>query len=151
MTDGDLRCGDFFITTDSQRLDLDATERLLRGSYWASGRSRDAIESSLEHSLCFALFDGRTNRQVGLLRVVTDYATFAWLCDVVVEDAYRGRGLGKWLLEVALAHPRTKHVGRWILATLDAHALYSQYGFAPLARPERWMERISAANDCTQC
>jgi N-acetylglutamate synthase-like GNAT family acetyltransferase len=141
----------FLISTDPRRLDLDAIERLLRGSYWAAGRSRESIEHSVQHSRCFGLYDTRANRQIGLARVVTDFATFAWLCDVIVEEQYRGKGLGTWMLESVLSDPRLRDVTRWILATLDAHALYERLGFTPMARPDRWMERIQSKSDCTQC
>lgn len=131
----------FFISADPRQLDIDAIERLVRASYWAPDRPRDVIERSLKNSLCFGLYESPGRRQIGLMRVVTDYATFAWLCDVIVEEPYRGRGLGKWMLESVLSDPSLRDVGRWILATRDAHQLYEQHGFTPLARPDRWMER----------
>jgi len=133
---------DFIISTDPARLDLDAIERLLRGSYWASERSRASTELALKNSLCFGLYEVRGGRQIGLTRVVTDNATFAWLCDVIVEEKHRGKGLGKWMMEVVLADPRLCHVSRWILATSDAHRLYERYGFTRMAHAERWMERV---------
>ncbi len=141
----------FLISTDPARLDLDAIERLLRSSYWAADRSRDAIERSVRNSLCLGLYDLRNGRQIGLTRAVTDYATFAWLCDVIVDQAYRGRGLGKWMMETIFSDPELASIGRWILATLDAEKLYQRYGFRSLARAERWMERILSKSDCTQC
>ncbi len=150
MSDRSIERDGFLISTDPTRLDFDAIERLLRTSYWAPERSRDAIAHSLQNSLCFGLYETRTGRQIGLTRVVTDYATFAWLCDVILEDEYRGKGLGTWLMETALADPRVRDVGRWILATRDAHHLYQRFGFTPMARPERWMERICSKNDCTR-
>lgn len=84
----------------------------------------------------------RSGRQVGLTRVVSDYATFAWLCDVIIEKEYRGRGLGTWMMAVVLGDPNVCHVSRWILATSDAHKLYDRYGFTPLAHADRWMERL---------
>jgi GNAT superfamily N-acetyltransferase len=136
---------DFIISTDPARLDLDAIERLLRGSYWASERSRASTELALKNSLCFGLYEVRGGRQIGLTRVVTDNATFAWLCDVIVEEKHRGKGLGKWMMEVVLADPRLCHVSRWILATSDAHRLYERYGFTPIAHADRWMERLRPA------
>lgn len=141
----------FLISTDRGRLNLDAIERLLRGSYWAADRSREAIERSVSNSLCFGLYDLRDGRQIGLTRAVTDYATFAWLCDVIVDEGYRGRGLGKWMMETIFSDPELGNISRWILATLDAEKLYQRYGFAALARAERWMERILSKTDCTQC
>jgi GNAT superfamily N-acetyltransferase len=140
----------FVISTDPTRLDVDAIERLLRSSYWASERSRASIELSLRNSLCFGLYEVRSERQIGLARIVSDYATFAWLCDVIIEKEYRGRGLGTWMMAVVLGDPNVSHVGRWILATSDAHKLYERYGFTPLAHADRWMERIQSKTDCTQ-
>jgi GNAT superfamily N-acetyltransferase len=140
----------FVVSTDPNRLDLDAVERFLRASYWAADRPRELIERSLRDSLCFGLYEAGTGRQIGLTRIVTDYATFAWLCDVFIEPQFRGRKLGAWMMEVALAHPCLRSVGRWLLATLDAHDLYRRYDFTPLARPQRWMERTLSKSDCTQ-
>jgi GNAT superfamily N-acetyltransferase len=131
----------FLISTDPRRLDLDTVERFLRESYWAPARPRAAIEESVRNSLCFGLYDLAENRQIGLMRVVTDRATFAWLCDVTIDEAYRGRGLGKWMLSEVLGAPETCNVSRWILATRDAHDLYARYGFTSMLHPERWMER----------
>ncbi len=132
----------FAISTDPSRLDVDAVERLARSSYWALGRPRDSIERSLRNSLCFGLYETQSARQIGLTRVVTDYATFAWLCDVIIEEEHRGKGLGTWMMDTVFEHPDLRDVGRWILATQDAHGLYRRYGFTPAAYPERWMERI---------
>lgn len=126
------------ISTDPARLDLDAITAMLSRAYWAQGRPREVIERSMQNSLVFGIYDGR--RQIGLARIVGDYATFAWLCDVFVEDDYRGRGLGKWLMETVLAHPDLRGLRRILLATRDAHGLYARYGFKPLGSPERWME-----------
>jgi GNAT superfamily N-acetyltransferase len=136
---------DFIISTDPARLDVDAIERLLQSSYWASERSRASTELAVKNSLCFGLYELRSGRQIGLTRVVTDHATFAWLCDVIVEEEHRGKGLGKWMMEVVLADPRLRHVSRWILATSDAHHLYERYGFTRMAHADRWMERVRRA------
>jgi GNAT superfamily N-acetyltransferase len=136
---------EFLISTDPERLDLDAIERLLRSAYWASERSRAATELAVKNSLCFGLYDSQSGRQIGLTRVVTDYSTFAWLCDVIVEEEHRGKGLGKWMLEEVLADTRLRHVSRWMLATSDAHHLYERYGFTPMAHADRWMERVRRA------
>ena len=98
------------------------------------------MEKSIANSLCFGVYDG--DRQMGFARVVTDYATFAWLCDVFIDAAYRGQGLGKQLVERIVAHPELQGMRNFILATRDAHELYRQYGgFEALAAPERWMAR----------
>ncbi|HEX8706824.1 MAG TPA: GNAT family N-acetyltransferase [Pyrinomonadaceae bacterium] len=142
MTD-EWRRGDFVISTDPSRLDLTVVhDYLSQVSYWATGRPLETVERSIKHSLAFGLYDGE--RQVGFARVITDYATFAWLADVFILEAYRGQGLGKWLVEVILSHPLLQQFRRWVLATKDAHELYRRFGFQELQRPERWMERHDA-------
>ena len=134
------RKGEFEISTDRRRLDRELIHDFLsRKSYWAQDRSLEIVNRSIEHSLNFGIYRGP--QQVGFARVVTDYATFAWLADVFVLDEYRGHGLGKWLIEVILAHPQLQGFRRWALATKDAHELYRRFGFDELMRPERWMER----------
>jgi GNAT superfamily N-acetyltransferase len=131
----------YTISTDPGRLDLDAVCSFLTRAYWAQNRSRPVTERAIRHSLCFGLYDGEC--QIGFTRVVTDYATFAWLCDVFIEEAYRGRGLGKWLVETTLSHPDLQGLKRWLLATRDAHELYRRFGFAEFGAPQRWMERVN--------
>ncbi|HEX8143433.1 MAG TPA: GNAT family N-acetyltransferase [Pyrinomonadaceae bacterium] len=132
--------GEYSISTDKARLDLQAIHDYLSNtSYWAKGRSAETIERSIENSLAFGIYRGR--ELVGFARVITDYATFAWLADVFVLDEARGKGLGKWLVEVILSHPELQGLRRWLLATKDAHELYRRFGFEELKRPERWMER----------
>jgi GNAT superfamily N-acetyltransferase len=126
------------ISTDPARLDLDAMTAMLSRSYWARGRKREAVARSAENSLVFGVYDGQ--RQVGLARVISDFTTFAYLCDVFIHEDYRGQGLGKWLMETVLAHPDLQGLRRFMLATQDAHGLYAQYGFTSLANPDRWME-----------
>lgn len=136
----DATDGHFTVSTDGSRLQIDVIVEYLSGAYWSSNRPRALIERSLEHSLNFGLFDGEA--QIGLARVITDYATFAYLCDVFVLEAYRGQGLGKWLMAVVTEHPDLAHLRRFLLATRDAHGLYTQFGFTPLNAPDRWMERF---------
>lgn len=134
------RRGDYLISTDRARLDLNMIhDYLSRESYWAQGRSLEIVRRSIENSLAFGVYCGA--RQAGFARVVTDYATFAWIADVFVLDEFRGQGLSKWLMEVIISHPELQGFRRWVLATKDAHELYRRYGFAELLRPERWMER----------
>jgi GNAT superfamily N-acetyltransferase len=121
-------------------LDSGAIYEFLSQPYWAQGRTRKIIELSLENSLVFGLYGD--DRQIGLARVVTDYATFAWPCDVFIHEDYRGQGVGKWLMASILSHPDLQGLRRFLLATLDAHGLYSQFGFTALNNPERWMERF---------
>ncbi len=127
------------ISTDRALLDVDFIHAYLsEESYWAKGRSRAVTERAIAQSLCFGAYDGR--QQVGFARVVTDYATFGWLCDVFVDDAYRGRGLGKQLVEAVVNHEELAGIRRLMLATRDAHDLYRRYGgFEALTSPERWM------------
>ena len=129
------------ISTDRSRLDIAYVHRYLSEEcYWSIGRSRAVVEKSIANSLCFGVYDGE--RQMGFARVVTDYATFAWLCDVFVDAAYRGQGIGKWLVETVVAHPELQGMRNFVLATRDAHELYRQHGgFEALPAPERWMAR----------
>jgi GNAT superfamily N-acetyltransferase len=134
------RQGEYLISTDRDRLDIATIHDFLsHHSYWAKGRSLEVVKRSIANSLPFGLF--KDHQQIGFARVVTDYATFAWLADVFVLDEFRGRGLGKWLIEVILAHPDLQGFRRWVLSTKDAHGLYRSFGFNELKRPERWMER----------
>jgi GNAT superfamily N-acetyltransferase len=130
--------GAYLISTDPARLDLDAIYAYLSGeSYWARGRSRDRIARAVENSLPFGAY--RAGAQVGFARVVTDYATFAWLADVYVLESERGNGLGKALVQAVVDHPAVSDLPRVVLATVDAHGLYEQFGFEPLRRGERFM------------
>jgi GNAT superfamily N-acetyltransferase len=131
----------FTISTDPARLDVDAITDMLSRAYWAQGRTHEMIARYLQHSLAFGLYDG--TRQVGLARVISDYTTFAWLCDVFIHEDYRGLDLGKWLMETVHSHPDLLSLRRWMLATNDAHGLYSQFGWVPLDHPERWMMKIN--------
>jgi GNAT superfamily N-acetyltransferase len=131
--------GTFTVTTDRSRLDLSVIAGFLASSYWARGIPAATVERSLAHSLCFAVLDG--DRQVGFARVVSDYATFAYLADVFILPDYRGRGLSSWLMDCIIRHPDLQGLRRWILATRDAHGLYEKFGFTPLKAPERFMER----------
>jgi len=137
----ELRHGDYLLTDDPSRLDAAVIHAYLsEQSYWAKGVPRETVERSLENSLCLGDYTS-SGAQVGLVRVVTDYATYAWLCDVFVLDAHRGHGLGKALVRAIVAHPRLQGLRRFALATQDAHGLYTQFGFTPLADPTRHMER----------
>jgi GNAT superfamily N-acetyltransferase len=131
----------FIISTDPARLDVDAIADMLARAYWASGRSRERLDRALANSLVFGLYDG--DEQIGLARIVSDYAIFAYLCDVFIREDYRGRGLGKWLMQTVHSHPDLQGLRRWLLATRDAHGLYAQYGWKPLADPGRWMENFN--------
>jgi GNAT superfamily N-acetyltransferase len=137
----ELHHGQYTISTDPNRLDLDLIRRWLdEESYWARGRTRETVEMAVAHSLNFGAYT-EYGEMVGGARVVTDFATFAWLCDVFVVTTHRGTGLGKALVEAATQHPRLREIKRFALATADAHDLYRQFGFTDLDHPERWMMR----------
>lgn len=139
--------GDYIFSDDPARLDLDRIEAFIRQTYWASNRSRDNIERGIENSMSFGVYRIDDGTQVAFARAVTDKISFAWLCDVFVDEAQRGAGIGKFLVEAILAHPDLQGLRRWILATRDAHGLYAQFGFTPLASPEKWMELYNARVD----
>jgi GNAT superfamily N-acetyltransferase len=133
--------GEYVISADPVRLDIAMIHEYLSSSaYWAMGRPIEVVRRSIENSLPFGVYHGCA--QIGFARVVTDYATFAWLADVFLLPEFRGQGLGKWLIGAIVEHPRLFGLGRWILGTKDAHGLYAQYGFRALHAPERFMERI---------
>jgi len=147
------RRGEFLISTDRVRLDLDIIHGFLTECYWAKGIPRDVVARSIEHSLCFGIYhevgekspllpesERNGTRQVGFARVISDFATIAYLGDVFVLDAYRGRGLSKWMMECIVRDPRLQGLRRWILLTRDAHGLYSKFGFKQLQAPDRYME-----------
>jgi GNAT superfamily N-acetyltransferase len=121
-------------------LDIDLIHRwLAEDSYWAAGRARETVARSLHHSYCLGAFTDE-GRQVGVARSVTDWATFAWIADVYIDREHRGRGLGRWLVGELRERLEAAGVPRLVLATKDAHGVYQALGFAPLARPERFME-----------
>ena len=128
----------FLVTTDPARLDLDFIHSYLTRSYWAEGVPRTTVERSIANSLCFGVYDA--GNQVGFARVITDYATFAYLADVFIIESHRRRGLSKFLMECVTQHPQLQGLRRWVLGTRDAHGLYARYGFTPLAKPDRFME-----------
>ena len=127
------------VSTDASRLDVERIHRWLsEDAYWSLGRTLEVVARSIEHSLNFGAYDER-GEQVGYARVVTDHATFAWLCDVYVEPASRGAGVGRALMERVTAELAPYRLKRILLATADAHDLYRGYGFEPLAHPSRFM------------
>lgn len=130
------------ISTDRNRLDIDLIHRFLTTeSYWAQNRTLEQTTTAIENSLCFGAYFG--DQLIGFGRVVTDFATFAYVGDVFVIAEYRGRGISKSLMKAMVEHPRLQGLRRWVLATLDAHGLYEQFEFAQLRFPERWMERTA--------
>ncbi len=151
MTAGpDDPLGNLRISTDPADFDLDwIATALSERSHWALGRGRDVVERSIANSLGFAALLGTPEgtRQVGFARVVTDQATFAWICDVFVDESVRGHGVGKLLTAAIVGEPRLQGLKRMLLATTDAHGLYAQFGFASLARPDQWMVRMGSPKD----
>lgn len=133
------------ISTDKKLLDINIIYQFLSGSYWAKGRQLEVVKKSVENSLCFGVYIER--KQIGFARVVTDYATFAWIADVFILEEYRGNGYSKKLLQTILEFQGLRNMKRWILATKDAHDLYRKFGFQQLQSPERFMEIISLSKD----
>ncbi|HXQ63063.1 MAG TPA: GNAT family N-acetyltransferase [Acidimicrobiales bacterium] len=131
----------YWASDDRSLVDVARVHRWLSTeSYWAGGRSLEVVSRSIEESLTLGLY-GPGVGQVGVCRWVTDYATFGWLCDVFVDAAVRGTGLGTFLVGTATAHPDVRDLRLQVLGTRDAHDLYRRFGFASVAWPERWMER----------
>ena len=153
------RRGEYLVSTDPARLDLDMVHEFLTNCYWSKGIPREVVARSIEHSLCFGIYDYSQQKsprlakearhgaptsdspaQVGFGRVVSDFATVAYLGDVFVLESYRGRGLSKWMMECMMQHPSLQNLRRWILLTRDARGLYGQFGFTAIAAPDRYME-----------
>lgn len=132
------RRDEFTVSTDPARLDPEAIQAFLAGTYWAEGVSRAKVARALAFSLCFGLY--HAGRQIGLARVITDRATFGYLADVYVLEPYRGRGLSAWLVECLLAHPDVQSLRRINLVTRDAHGLYRRFGFTEVSHPGRCLE-----------
>ena len=146
LTAHELRHEGYVITDDRSRLDRDVVHRYLsQESYWAKGVSRDTVDRSLDNSLCLGVY-APSGQQVGLSRVITDFATYAYLCDVFILTEHRGKGLGKVLIQTVVSHPRLQSIRRMSLGTLDAHGLYAPFGFKAIGQPERHMEKRYPAN-----
>ena len=133
--------GGYTVTDDPSKLDLNAMHAYLRRSYWAEDIPFEIVERAVRHSLCIGAYESN-GAQVGLARFVSDYATFAYVCDVYVLEEHRGRGLSKAMMAMASSHPKLQGLRRWTLVTQDAHGLYEQFGFKALGHPERLMERV---------
>ncbi len=133
------RQGEYSISTDKRLLDLSAIHSFLTTSYWANGIPFETVKKSIEHSLNFGVY--KAGKQVGFARVITDYATYAYIGDVYILEDHRGQGLSKWLMRVIADHPELQGLRRWTLLTRDAHGLYRQTGFTEPQNPERYMER----------
>ncbi|RVU00897.1 N-acetyltransferase [Mucilaginibacter limnophilus] len=138
MNDTAFLAKGYTISTDKSLLDFDVIYNYLSTeSYWAKGMPADKLKTAIENSICFGIY--QHNKLAGFARVVTDKATFAYLCDVFILDAHRRQGLSKWLVQTIIGHPELQGLRRWALATADAHGLYRQFGFTELTNPERWM------------
>jgi GNAT superfamily N-acetyltransferase len=135
--------GPYTISDDPARLDLHAIHAYLSRAYWSAGIPFEVVVRAVRGSLCIGAY-GRAGAQVGLARFISDYATFCYVSDVYVLESHRGQGLSKAMLGMAMDHPLLQGLRRWSLATADAHGLYGQFGFAPVAQPERHMERLDA-------
>lgn len=131
--------GLFLISTDKTKLDLRLIHDFLRQSYWAKNILYEKVEKSIEHSLCFGIYEG--DRQIGFARVITDFARIAHLADVFVLQAYRGRGLGQWLMACIMSFPDLQTIDKWTLQTKDAHDFYRKYQFQALSSPQDYMEK----------
>jgi len=140
-----LRRENYIISTDPALLNLDAITAFLERAYWAQGRPREVIARSIQNSICFGLYEAQV--QIGLARVISDCATFAYLCDVFIDENHRGKGLGKWLIAAVMSHPDLQGLRRWNLATRDAHELYKPFGWTELKSPEKYMEILKTFSE----
>ena len=129
----------YIISTEPSLLNFEVIYQYLdKDSYWSQGVPVETLRRAIANSLCFGVY--KENNQAGFARVVTDYATFAYICDLFILPVYRGIGLSKWLVQSIIHHPDLQGLRRWSLGTADAHGLYSQFGFVPITNPERWMQ-----------
>lgn len=143
------RRGDYLLSTDPVRVDVDAVHASLTRAYWSEGVPLDIVRRAIAGSIPFSVWwepearveGGTPPAQVAFARAITDRATFAYVADVYVLEEHRGRGLSRWMMEALVAHPDLQGLRRMILATRDAHGLYAKFGFTPLAAPPRWMEK----------
>lgn len=126
------------ITTEYSKMDFDLIHGYLKTAYWCEGIPKETLKRAMENSLCFGIFQGQG--QIGFARVVSDFATYAYLCDVFILEKFRGQGHSKKLMEEIMKHPKLQELRRFTLATKDAHGLYTQFGFSPLKIPDRFME-----------
>jgi GNAT superfamily N-acetyltransferase len=130
----------YSISTNKRKLQLHVIHNFLTNSYWAEGIPLEAVKKQIRNSLCFGVY--YKEKQVGYARIITDYTSFAYLCDLFIVEEHRGRGLSKMLMEKILGHKELKRIKNWMLATADAHKLYEKFGFASLKEPERYMKRV---------
>ena len=134
--------GSHLISDDAARLDVTAIHACLTRTYWSKNIPRETIERAIRGSLCIGAYDA-SGAQIGLVRLISDYATFCYVCDVYVLEEHRGRGLAKAMMAFAVRHPKLQGLRRWNLVTRDAHGLYAPFGFSPATNPERYMEKLN--------
>jgi GNAT superfamily N-acetyltransferase len=133
----------YVISDEKSLLNMNFIHNFLANeSYWAKNIPLEIVEKSVKNSLCFGIYN--KGEQIGFARLITDKATFAYLADVFIIPAYRGKGLSKWLIQTIHAHPQLQTLRRWMLATRDAHELYKKFGWTNLPEPERYMHKVNA-------
>jgi len=137
----EYRNKNFLISTDIAKLDVEAIHDYLSTSYWAQDIPKKVVARAIKNSLCFGVYDGK--QQIGFARVISDYATYAYLGDVYILESHRSQGLSKWLMECIMAHPDLQGMRRFSLVTRDAHGLYRKYGFTALKNPDGYMEILN--------
>lgn len=137
----EVRKDEYMICDDKAKLDLTWIFETLSKSYWANTRSKELILKTIENSHCFSLF--HNDKQVGFARVITDYATFAYLCDLIIDDKYRGKGLGKWFTNTIISESKCGESSKWMLVTKDAQGLYKKYGFNTISNPDNIMMKVN--------
>ena len=140
MKNADKIAQEISVSTDPSLLDRELIYGFIVGSYWAKGIPRDTLDKAIKNSLCFGAYKNKGNTQVGFARVVTDYSTFAYLCDVFVVESERGQGVSRLLLSAIMAHEDLQGLRRFCLGTLDGQELYKKFGFVVIKSPENWME-----------
>jgi GNAT superfamily N-acetyltransferase len=131
---------DVIVSDDKTKLDIELVHKFLSTSYWAEGRTIEDVKKSIEHSICFGVY--KDGKQIGFARVLTDCTVFAYLMDVFILEEFRGNGFSKLLLKTIFEDDRFKSVKKWMLATKDAHSLYTQFGFEKIKNPDRLMEKV---------
>ena len=142
METKEWRKDEYLLSTDKSKIDVEVVHHFLSHSYWAENIPLEVVQKSIDNSLCFAIY--HRDKLIGFARTISDFATFAYLADVFILPGERGKGLSKWLMEIIMDHPQLQGLRRIVLATRDAHGLYTQFGFTPFDRPDRWMQRHNA-------
>ena len=133
--------GKYVISTDKRKLSLKTIHGFLENAYWSKGIKIERVRKAIRNSLCFGVYEHKN--QIGFARVITDHANFGYLADVFIIESYRGQGLAKWLMNCIMNYPDLKDIKAWMLATKDAHGLYSKFGFKPLDEPQKYMRRVN--------